>query len=135
MGFFSFFLGSFTVGSYKTFGEINNLPESYLTIIGSVGSIFNAIRFIWSGLLDRYSYKVVYGTLLVLQIIFGTLIIFCKKSEGLYAICYCMIMFCEGGHFTIVPNVLKQIFGDKATQLYSFAFSYTGAMSLILLFT
>jgi hypothetical protein len=43
-------------------------------------------------------------------------------------------MFCEGGHFTIVPNVFNQIFGAKATQLYGFGFSYTGVMSLILLF-
>ena len=42
-------------------------------------------------------------------------------------------MFCEGGHFTLVPNIIRQIFGDKATQLYGILFSYTGISALILI--
>jgi len=44
-----------------------------------------------------------------------------------------MIMFCEGGHFTLMPNILKQIFGASATQLYGFAFSFTGFTSFAIL--
>jgi hypothetical protein len=66
MASFSFFLGSFTVSNFKNYGIQSGLDETFLTSVGSYGAIFNAIRFVWSGLLDKYSYKVVYGSLLIL---------------------------------------------------------------------
>ena len=62
----SIFLGFFTVGSYKVYGEEEGMKEDYLAVVGSAGAMFNSIRFIWSGLLDKYSYKKVYGSLLCL---------------------------------------------------------------------
>jgi hypothetical protein len=38
----------------------------YLTQVASISCVFNAARAIWSALLDRYSYKRVYGTLVCL---------------------------------------------------------------------
>ena len=133
MAAFSFFLGTFTVSNYKAFGEVNNLGENFLTTIGSIGAFFATIRFIWSGLLDTYSYRKVYGALLCVQIVSGICIVLFSHIKWVYAFFYSMILFCEGGHFTLVPNILKQIFGPKATQLYGFAFSYTGFTSLLLL--
>ena len=62
----------------------------------------------------------------------GVCIVLFSHIPGLYAFFYCMILFAEGGHFTVVPNVLKQIFGSQATQLYGFMFSYTGFTSILL---
>ena len=43
------------------------------------------------------------------------------------------MLLCEGGHFTLVPNVLKKIFGgDKGTALYGILFSYSGICSIIM---
>ena len=75
MAILSFFLGIFAVGSFKVYGEDNGINESLLTTVGSVGAIFNAARFFWSGLLDRYSYRWVYGSLLVIEIVFGIVIV------------------------------------------------------------
>jgi len=133
MAAFSFFLGAFTVSNYKAFGEVNNIGENFLTMIGSIGAFFATIRFIWSGFLDTYSYRKVYGALLCVQIVSGIGIVLFSHIKWVYAFFYSMILFCEGGHFTLVPNVLKQIFGPKATQLYGFAFSFTGFTSLSLL--
>ena len=66
MSTLSFFLGVFTINSYKAYGIENGLGEGFLTALGSIGSIFNTGRFIWSALLDRYSYRTVYGSLLVI---------------------------------------------------------------------
>ena len=112
MAFFSVTMGGFVVTNYKSYGLDNGLSENLLTLIGSLGAIFNAIRFVWSALLDKFSYKLVYGVLLTLQIIFGILIVLCRKSPVLYSVSYCVLMLCEGGHFTILPNITKQIFGD-----------------------
>ena len=44
-----------------------------------------------------------------------------------------LALFCEGGHFTLVPNILKKVFGRQATSLYGVAFSYTGLTSVLIL--
>ena len=33
---------------------------------------------------------------------------------------------CLGGHFTLLPNQFKNVFGDQATRLYSICFSFSG---------
>ena len=54
------------------------------------------------------------------------------ESEGLYAVWISLMLFCEGGHFTLVPNVLKKIYGERGTALYGIAFSYTGICSILI---
>jgi len=66
MSFLSIFVGFFSVGSYKVYGELAGENESFLAATGSAGAVFNSLRFIWSALLDKYSYKKVYGSLLCL---------------------------------------------------------------------
>ena len=58
---------------------------------------------------------------------------FAIKSKTFYLTWICLALFCEGGHFTLVPNILKKIFGRQATSLYGVAFSYTGLTSLIMI--
>ena len=53
-----------------------------------------------------------------------------NKNGVSYAVWICLFMFCEGGHFVLAPNILKQIFGSKATQLYGILFSYTAVCSI-----
>ena len=50
-----------------------------------------------------------------------------------YLIWICAALFCEGGHFTLVPNVLKKIYGDQATSLYGITLTYTGLSSLVMI--
>lgn len=51
-----------------------------------------------------------------------------------YAIWVCLSVLCESGHFTLVMNVLKIIYGKHATQLYGVAFSFIGLASLLMFF-
>jgi len=105
--------GYYTLDVYKIFGDSkSNLNHDiYLTEVGSVSSVFGSLRFVWSASLDHYSYKKVYGSLLILQIILGMTYSFAAKSETLYAIWICLTIWCEGGHFTLVPNILKIVYG------------------------
>ena len=43
------------------------------------------------------------------------------------------MLLCEGGHFTLVPNVLRKIYGEKSTALYGYLFSYTGICSVLMI--
>ena len=51
--------GYITVDTYITFGD--SRPDldhaAYLANVASISCIFNAARGVWSGLLDRFSYK------------------------------------------------------------------------------
>lgn len=133
MNFLSFFLTTYTVNTFKVYGLDHGMTDSYLSVVGSVGAGANSLLFIWSGALDKYSYKLVYGILLAVQFVFGMFIVTFKSDKYLFAFCYCMILFCGGGHSTLVPNIMKQIFGKKATVLYGFAFSFTGMISVVMI--
>ena len=132
--FFFTVLGYYIVDTYKNFGEsvevLNN--DSYLTLISSVSSLFNALRFVWSGALDKLSFHLVYGSLVVLQLLLAFTIPFTKTSKFSFAVMLCMTLFCIGGHFALFPNVLKQVFGKQATVLYGLLFTGTGLSSVFI---
>ena len=136
MNAMSIMTGFFAVNNFKTYGQANGLTnDDYLAILGSAAAICNSMRFLWSWATDYLPYKFVYSFMLCLQIILNFTIKLVAKSEGWYALWISSMLLCEGGHFTLVPNVLKKIYGEKATQLYGILFSYTGpcAIALILL--
>lgn len=107
--------------------------EIYLTEVGSFSCIFGCLRFVWSAALDRYSYKIVYGTLLVIQILLAFTYYFAAKSRVLFALWVWLTIWCEGGHFTLVPNILKIIYGKHATSLYGVVFVYTGLCGTLMI--
>jgi hypothetical protein len=127
--------GYYTVNVYKNFGvsreNLNN--DFYLSNVGSAAALFNSLRFVWSGALDKFSFKYVYGTYLLMQIFFSITMKFAAESKNTYAIWVCMALFTEGAGFALVPNIYKKIYGDQATSLYGVAFTYPGIASLILL--
>jgi len=106
-------LGYYVVNSYKTFGQsVPNLnADHYLSTVSSVSALFNAARFVWSGALDKYNFKLVYGVLVTMEAALAFGVWFESKSRISYAVMVCLVLFCIGGHFALFPNVLKQIFG------------------------
>ena len=67
MSMFSVISGFFAVNNFKKYGQKNGLDnENYLAWVGSVAAVCNTIRFLWSMATDYLSYKLVYGTLLVM---------------------------------------------------------------------
>ena len=80
--------GLITNDIYKIFGDSRpNLDhETYLTEVSSICCIFNSLRAVWSTILDHYSYKKVYGVLLVMQIFLGFTFKWSAESMTTYAI-------------------------------------------------
>lgn len=130
----SIFTGLFAVNNFKTYGQKNGLTnESYLGLLGSLTAVFNSIRFIWSYATDYYSYKLIYGILLTMQIILDFTVPLVAENDILFGIWVCAMLFCEGGHFTLLPNVLRKIYGENSTGLYGLIFSYTGICSILMI--
>jgi hypothetical protein len=71
MYFNSKVLGMFVLNTFKKYGQENIKDEKFLTLVGSVAAIFGGIRFIWSQLVDRYSFKLSYSIVLGINLIFG----------------------------------------------------------------
>ena len=110
---FSIMSGFFAINNFKTYGQLRGITnDDYFAILGSVASVANCLRFAWSGATDHLSYKAVYGALCLLQVVLDFTLPLVAENEGLYAIWISSMMFCEGGHFTLLPNILKKIFGE-----------------------
>mmetsp|Transcript_27698 Transcript_27698/g.36996 ORF Transcript_27698/g.36996 Transcript_27698/m.36996 type:complete len:92 (+) Transcript_27698:606-881(+) len=43
------------------------------------------------------------------------------------------MLFCEGAHFVLVPNILKKLFGKYGIVCYGFAITYTSVGNLFIL--
>lgn len=127
-------MGVTTLDVYRTYAFTKDTlnHEVYLTWVGSLGCIFSSCRFVWSWLIDHFSYRAVYGTLLCMQITLACTFYIAAKSRAMYAIWVWLTLWCEAGHFTLVPNILKKIYGKRATTLYGVAFSFTGLCSLMI---
>lgn len=133
MNFMSIFLGLFIANEYKVFWLTAKNPpkDQFISTVGSIAAIFNGLRFTWSWLLDHYSYRTVYGIMLTLEIIIGCSMPSVVEYEWIYATWICLGYLCLGGHFTLVPNEMKKVFGSKTTQLYSYLYTYGGITGVI----
>lgn len=127
----SIFIGLFTINTFKNFGMKNLNDNAYLTTVGAVSAVFGAIRFVWSYLVDRYSFKLSYGIILCINIIFGSTLVLVSKSKALYLIWVCMLVWAEGAHFSLVPTLCAKLFGVHAAMVYGIAFSF-GAVAQII---
>ena len=123
------------VGSSKTYGEKHIKDEEFLSIVASLGSIFGACRFIWSFMLDKYSYRVIYGTLIALQLVICFGLPQAVENRPLFLILVCMSFFCEGGHFVLAPTIYAKLFGaEGGIRVYSIGFSFIGLASFVNIF-
>ena len=68
---FSIIMCYYVVNVFAEFGDdVPVLSDvDYLTLVNSISSIFNALRFIWSGAIDKYPFKWIYGALCVIQML------------------------------------------------------------------
>mmetsp|Transcript_3310 Transcript_3310/g.5499 ORF Transcript_3310/g.5499 Transcript_3310/m.5499 type:complete len:188 (+) Transcript_3310:1133-1696(+) len=141
MNYLTIFTGYFVVGSAKTYVLTAIPDEGFLSLVSSIGGLFGAMRFIWSALLDKFSYKTIYGILIVLQ---GSLICLLPfivttfeslaLKKGLYATIVFLVFFCEGGHFVLAPTIYKKIFGLRGgIRVWSVGYAFSGLASLTII--
>ena len=99
----------YVVNVYKLFGE--GIPaldnDEYLTLVNSISAIFNSLRFIWSGAIDKLPFNYVYGVLLLLQISIACSMSMTASNRISYLVVVCLVLFCVGGHFALFPNILR----------------------------
>ena len=65
----------FVINTYKKYGLKNIGDDKFITLAGSVAAIFGGMRFVWSYLVDRYSFKFSYSIVLGINIVFGSTLV------------------------------------------------------------
>jgi hypothetical protein len=109
------------ISSYKVFGIDMGITDSYLTVVGSVGVLFNTFsRFIYGSLTDIYEFWKLYLSLLFIQAQVTSSIFWIstiessnEAKEWLFMLFYCLSSICYGGHFSLAPMVCVKIYGSK----------------------
>jgi MFS family permease len=118
------------INTFKKFGLETIKDDHFLTVVGSVSAVFGGLRFLWSHLVDRYSFKLSYTIVLCVNVIFGGTLVLVRDSKALFLIWVSMIVWAEGAHFALVPTICAKSFGKHASIVYGVAFSF-GAFSQI----
>lgn len=55
--------------NYKVFGLLRLGNDSFVTLVGSIGSAMNGCsRLLWAAAYDRFGYRKVYFSLMVIQV-------------------------------------------------------------------
>lgn len=121
----------FVINTFKNFGQETIHDDRFLTAVGAVSSVFGGLRFFWSYLVDRYSFKVSYTIVVLINVVFGATLVFVRESKALFMIWVSMLVWAEGAHFALVPTICAKLFGKHAAIVYGVAFSF-GAISQIL---
>ena len=57
--------------------------------------------------------------------------IFVDKNWYTYALWVWLMMFCEGGNFTMLPVIMNRIFGSRAISVFGFFGSYISIVGLL----
>ena len=116
--------GFYVMSAYKNFGQEKIDNDVFLTITGSLGSVFNGgFRYIWAHIMEIYNFKKVYLILCALQTVLVATLYYVAEIEALFLIWICLINCTEGGNFSLFPSVLAKLYGKKmGAELYGVLF-------------
>ena len=99
------FFGFYMMSSFKSFGSTKIQDDIFLTLIGSFGALLNAMaRFILSSLLDYYTFRQVFGSLICLQLILISIISWSLNFKWFYFVVATLSMACQGSVAAIMPT-------------------------------
>ena len=92
----SAFYGMYMAVVFKNFGSVyGNISDSMLTLAGSLGAACNGLsRVFWATLFDKFGFKIIFGIIVVTEIIISSTIFFVVSySDVMYVVWVC-IGFC-----------------------------------------
>ena len=117
--------GYFVAANYKNYGIVNIPDDRFLTLLGSLGALFNGSgRLLWGVILDRSNFKTVYTVLATLMALNAFTLYFVQENKGLYMIWVCSALLLEGGHFVLFPTLsIKVFFLIFVVYIYLFTFN------------
>ena len=115
----------YIAGNFKSYEQKDLDDDQFITIVGSVGAVFNGLsRGFWSSLMDVVGFKIVYFSLLILEITIAFTFALVHKVKALFFIWVCCSFTCLGGHFSIFPTLSAKIYGPASgSKVYTVSFT------------
>mmetsp|Transcript_37153 Transcript_37153/g.45359 ORF Transcript_37153/g.45359 Transcript_37153/m.45359 type:complete len:299 (-) Transcript_37153:255-1151(-) len=118
MDFLTIFPLFYMASVYKAMGmQMGGFDDSFLTVIGSVGSLANGLsRVGWGAMQDRTGFRPIYRVVLMIELLFCSLMpLVVTTNRYMYLIWVFMGYLCLGAHFVIFPNCIIAIFGLRSS--------------------
>ena len=117
--------GMFIAFSYKEYGMLKIDDDSFLTVIGSTGAVFNGLgRLFWGVMLDYFSFKLLSACVNGLLLVGCLTMPFMVGNEYAFLVAVSVIYFCYGGNYSIYPTHTVRVFGQKiGSKVYYLVFT------------
>ena len=112
--------------------------DQFLALIGSISSLCNGLsRPIWGSLYDKFGYKIVMSIICFIATIFlASLTFVISINQWVYFMWVCIIYFCIGGIFALLPSYTNKSFGSLYMSTnYGWIFTSQALASLTFMFT
>jgi len=126
--------GMYLAGTFKTYGQKEFSSELFLSTLGSIASVFNAVgRVFWGALADLVGPT---ETLIAMSLIYSILILTYSHSTSLgqagFAFWTCCIFFFEGANFALYLPITVHLFGKKnAAANYGLVFTCYSFLNVV----
>ena len=126
---FTFICGN----TYRTFGQINQMDELLLSYLSKIFALINGVgRLMWGILFDKFSFKSLYGTLVVAEIFVSSILYFVISNQYVYFGLICVSGFILAGNVALVVPLYPKIFGLKyTTMVFSIGGFLAGLHSMV----
>lgn len=108
---------------YRDFGNKYGCEQTTMFVLGILFGIVNGTsRFIWGWVLDKFGFKILMGTITLLEVIVACTIYFIVEYDVLFVIIVLISAECLGGNFCCLSPVYTIIYGiEVGPQMYSLA--------------
>ena len=114
-------MGILIAFNYKEYGFLKIKDDKFLTLVGSLGAIFNGLgRLLMGVLFDKLSFKVI-STLINLTLLVCSFLMPFIYDRYLYMIVVLLVYFVYGGCYSVYPTHTVRTIGSKLGSRYYFA--------------
>ena len=133
MSFFTLYFLYMITNTNRSFGQINNLDENFLSNLSKTYSIVNGIsRVIWGILFDYFPFKKLMYYLLCIEIFISLTVYYIGKYQFLYFIYIIVSGVLFAGIIVIIMPLYNKIYGEKySSKIYGIAMGIYGFSCLL----
>ena len=136
MGFIMYTAIFYSYYVLAVFKNISNVSDKKLTYVASTGAVINGCsRVFWAGLMDKFGFRIIYLSILIIQLLSVIFIHSSRHDLVPYSICVLISYITSGGTASTFPAAAARVFGPtNGGLIFTFinwfvpASSFTGVL-------
>ena len=133
MSFFTLYFLYMITNTNRSFGQINNIDENFLSTLSKTYSIVNGIsRVVWGILYDYFPFKKLMYYLLSIEIFISLTVYYIGEYQYIYFIYIIVSGVLFAGIIVIIMPLYNKIYGEKySSKIYGIAMGIYGFSCLL----